>query len=52
MLFQYVFLSIQVGFVSGIMQVLLLSVSAHITKELGMAPGGEFRAAYQEVSNY
>ena len=34
------------------MQVLLLSMSAHITKELGMAPGGEFRAAYQEVSNY
>ena len=31
---------------------LLLSMSAHITKELGMAPGGEFRAAYQEVSNY
>lgn len=31
------------------MQVLLLSVSAHITKQLGMAPGGEFRAAYREV---
>jgi hypothetical protein len=24
-------------------------MSAHITKELGMAPGGKFRAAYQEV---
>ena len=31
------------------MQVLLLSVSAHITKQLGMAPGGEFREAYREV---
>ena len=39
----------KVGFVAGIMQVLLLSMSAHITKQLGMAPGGEFRAAYQEV---
>jgi pheromone shutdown protein TraB len=28
------------------MQVLLLSLSAHITQQLGMAPGGEFRAAY------
>ena len=31
------------------MNVLLLSMSAHITKQLGMAPGGEFRAAYREV---
>ncbi|XP_028397856.1 traB domain-containing protein-like [Dendronephthya gigantea] len=37
------------GVVSGIMQILLLSMSAHITKQLGMAPGGEFRAAYQEA---
>jgi len=28
------------------MQVLLLSLSAHITQQLEMAPGGEFRAAY------
>lgn len=28
------------------MQVLLLSLSAHITQQLGMAPGGEFRAAH------
>jgi len=34
---------------AGIMNVLLLSMSAHITKQLGMAPGGEFRAAYREV---
>ena len=39
----------QAGVVGGIMQVLLLSMSAHITKQLGMAPGGEFRAAYKEV---
>ena len=35
--------------VSGVMQMMLLSMSAHITKELGMAPGGEFRVAYQEA---
>ncbi|XP_066917830.1 traB domain-containing protein-like [Clytia hemisphaerica] len=35
--------------VSGVMQMLLLSMSAHITKELGMAPGGEFRVACQEA---
>lgn len=40
----------QSGVVGGVMQVLLLSMSAHITKQLGMAPGGEFRAAYNEVS--
>ena len=31
------------GSVQGIMYLLLLSMSAHLTKELGMAPGGEFR---------
>lgn len=31
------------------MQLLLLSMSAHLTKELGMAPGGEFRRAFKEV---
>ncbi|KAJ7372063.1 hypothetical protein OS493_021492 [Desmophyllum pertusum] len=39
----------QSGVIGGVMQVLLLSVSAHITKQLGMAPGGEFRAAYREA---
>lgn len=29
---------------------LLLSTSAHITRELGMAPGGEFRAAHQAAT--
>ena len=31
------------------MHLLLLSMSAHLTKELGMAPGGEFRRAFNEV---
>lgn len=31
------------------MQALLLNLSAHLTKELGMAPGGEFRTAVREV---
>ena len=34
----------------GVMYLLLLSMSAHLTKELGMAPGGEFRTAYQEAN--
>lgn len=38
----------QSGAVQGMMHILLLSMSAHITKQLGMAPGGEFRTAYQE----
>ena len=32
------------------MHLLFLSMSAHLTKELGMAPGGEFRTAFREVS--
>lgn len=38
------------GAVNGIMYILLLNMSAHITKETGMAPGGEFRVAHREVS--
>jgi len=37
------------GSVQGIMYLLLLSMSAHLTKELGMAPGGEFRRAFTEA---
>ncbi|CAJ0572034.1 unnamed protein product, partial [Mesorhabditis spiculigera] len=37
----------QSGLVHGILHVLLLSMSAHITRELSMAPGGEFRAAHK-----
>ncbi|KAK6640075.1 hypothetical protein RUM43_008352 [Polyplax serrata] len=39
------------GVVQGVMYLLLLSVSAQITRELGMAPGGEFRRAYKEAAN-
>ncbi|KAK7102452.1 traB domain-containing protein-like [Littorina saxatilis] len=39
----------QSGVVQGIMHLLLLSMSAHLTKQLGMAPGGEFRRAFQEA---
>lgn len=39
----------QYGVVQGVMYMLLLSLSAHLTKQLGMAPGGEFRKAYNEV---
>ncbi|XP_030752354.1 traB domain-containing protein [Sitophilus oryzae] len=38
------------GVVNGLMYILLLNMSAHITKEIGMAPGGEFRVAYKEAS--
>ncbi|CAM9909874.1 traB domain-containing protein [Lampetra fluviatilis] len=41
----------QNGLMSGLMQMLLLKVSAHITEQLGMAPGGEFRTAYQEAGH-
>ncbi|XP_062860834.1 traB domain-containing protein [Trichomycterus rosablanca] len=39
----------QNGMMSGLMQILLLKVSAHITEQLGMAPGGEFREAFKEA---
>ncbi|XP_030071933.1 traB domain-containing protein isoform X2 [Microcaecilia unicolor] len=39
----------QNGIMSGLMQILLLKVSAHITEQLGMAPGGEFREAFKEA---
>ncbi|ESO99290.1 hypothetical protein LOTGIDRAFT_113686, partial [Lottia gigantea] len=39
----------QSGVVQGVMHLLLLSMSAHLTKELGMAPGGEFRRAFIEA---
>lgn len=37
------------GFTSGLVSSLLLMLTAHITNELGMAPGGEFRTAYNHV---
>lgn len=38
------------GAINGIMYILLLNMSAHITKETGMAPGGEFRVANREAA--
>lgn len=40
------------GLYNGLMYILLLNMSAYITKEIGMAPGGEFRVAYKEVSRH
>nr|CAH7712731.1 unnamed protein product [Callosobruchus chinensis] len=37
------------GVYNGLMYILLLQMTAHITKEIGMAPGGEFRVAHREV---
>jgi hypothetical protein len=37
---------------NGIMYMLLLSLSASLTKQLGMAPGGEFRRAMTEVGHH
>ena len=37
------------GMVQGVMYLLLLSLSAHLTEQLGMAPGGEFRTAFSEA---
>lgn len=37
------------GFFNGMFYILLLNMSAKLTKELGMAPGGEFRTAMKEA---
>lgn len=37
------------GVIHGIIHVLLLSMTAHLTKQLGMAPGGEFRTAFKQA---
>lgn len=37
------------GVFHGLMYILLLNMSAKLTRELGMAPGGEFRRALAEV---
>ncbi|KAF7279775.1 traB domain-containing protein [Rhynchophorus ferrugineus] len=39
------------GVINGLMYVLMLNMSAFITKQIGMAPGGEFRVAFREASN-
>lgn len=38
------------GLYNGLLHVLLLRMAAHVAKELGMPPGGEFRRAFEEVS--
>ncbi|XP_001653346.2 traB domain-containing protein [Aedes aegypti] len=38
------------GTINGLFYILLLNMSAKITKKLGMAPGGEFRRAVDEAS--
>ena len=42
-------LFLQSGLIQGMMHVFFLSLSAHLTEQLGMAPGGEFRRAFVEV---
>ena len=37
------------GVVAGLTQSIFLKFSADLTRKLGMAPGGEFRAGYQEA---
>ncbi|XP_061186705.1 traB domain-containing protein-like [Saccostrea echinata] len=39
----------QNGLIQGLFNIMLLNISARLTKELGMAPGGEFRQAYKEA---
>jgi len=39
------------GTVQGTLHLLLLSMSAQLTRKLGMAPGGEFRSAMREARN-
>nr|CAG4641922.1 EOG090X0AQH [Eurycercus lamellatus] len=41
----------QYGAVQGALYLLFLSTSAHLTRQLGMAPGGEFRRAWHEARN-
>lgn len=37
------------GLVAGIVQSIFLKFTAELTQQLGMAPGGEFRAGYEEA---
>lgn len=38
------------GLYNGLLHILLLRMAAHVAKQLGMPPGGEFRRAFEEVS--
>ncbi|XP_018360508.1 PREDICTED: traB domain-containing protein isoform X1 [Trachymyrmex cornetzi] len=37
------------GLYDGLLHILLLRMAAHVAKELGMPPGGEFRRAFEEA---
>ncbi len=37
------------GLIAGITQSIFVKFSAHLTRQLGVAPGGEFRAGYEEA---
>lgn len=37
------------GLYDGLLHILLLRMAAHVAKQLGMPPGGEFRRAFEEV---
>ncbi|XP_032676585.1 traB domain-containing protein isoform X2 [Odontomachus brunneus] len=37
------------GIYNGLLHILLLRMAAHVAKELGMPPGGEFRRAFEEA---
>ncbi|XP_043796676.1 traB domain-containing protein isoform X2 [Apis laboriosa] len=37
------------GAYNGLLHIMLYSILAHIVKQLGMAPGGEFRTAFKEA---
>ena len=39
----------QKGLLSGLVLFNMLYMTAHVTKQLGMAPGSEFRTAFQEA---
>lgn len=38
------------GLYNGLLHILMLRMAAHVAKQLGMPPGGEFRRAFEEVS--
>ncbi|XP_070157868.1 traB domain-containing protein isoform X3 [Polyergus mexicanus] len=37
------------GFYNGLLHILMLRMAAHVAKQLGMPPGGEFRRAFEEA---
>lgn len=39
------------GLLNGLFYILMLNMSAKLTKDLGMAPGGEFRRAVEEMNH-